>query len=53
MKKHKTFGKGKCSAHVCGKAAKETKFVVDKKYNFDVYKMDPSVNVLTKTKVDF
>jgi hypothetical protein len=31
----------------------ETQFLVQKDYNFGIYKMDPSVNVLTKTKTDF
>ena len=33
---------------------KEVKFYdANKKYDFDVKKMDPSVDVMTKTKVDF
>jgi len=47
-KEHKHKGKSCCGE------AHETKFYNPKKdYNFGIYKMDPSVNVMTKTKTDF
>jgi hypothetical protein len=50
MKTHKNKSKAKSC---CGEAH-ETKFYNAKKdYNFGIYKMDPSVDVLTKTKTNF
>ena len=52
MKMHKH--KHKHMAKSCCGEAHETKFYDDKKqYNFGIYKMDPSVNVMTKTKTSF
>jgi len=31
----------------------ETEFLTKKEVDFGIYKMDPSVNVLTKTKTNF
>ena len=46
--KHKHMGKSCCGE------AHETQFYDGKKqYNFGIYKMDPSVDVMTKTKTSF
>jgi len=62
---HKGKHKGKCK--FCGKMHSgkcpldkyqkhkyhEGKFYSTKEYNFGIYKMDPSVDVMTKTKTSF
>lgn len=50
---HEHMGKKCKHKHKIGKVG-ETQFMdVNKEYDFDVYKMDPSVNVMTKTKTNF